>query len=130
MQEIIEVMAAQIVPATAVVLASLVSAAMVYAIKWLKLKTGSEAVAVAGEIVASTVNDLTSTTVKSLKEKATDGKLTIQEGAVIKTQALNRIKKQMPTAVAKASTLAIGDLDAYIKGKIEQEVEKYKINKA
>lgn len=126
MQEIIEIMAAQIVPAIAVVLASLASVGMVHLNKWLKLKTGSEAIAAAGELVATTVNDLTVTTVKSLKEKATDGKLTMQEGAVIKQQALNRIKGQMPIAVAKASCLAIGDLDTYLKGKIEQEVEKAK----
>lgn len=129
MQEIIEVMAAQIVPAIAVVLATLASTGMVYVIKWLKLKTGSEAIAAAGEIVAATVNDLAATTVKSLKEKARDGKLTMQEGAEIKIQALNRIRNQMPPTVAKAACLAIGELDPFLRGKIEQEVEKNKNKK-
>lgn len=127
MQEIMEVIAAQIVPAIGVLMATLVSVGMAYAIKWLKLKTGSEAIASAGEIVAATVNDLTASTVKELKAKSIDGKLTLKEAESIKLMAKSRIKNQIPVAVAKASIMAIGDLNAFIEGKIEQEVNKQKV---
>ncbi len=126
MEEIIEVMAAQIVPAIAVILATLISIGMTYLIKWIKMKTNSEAVAEAGEVVASTVNDLMASTVKGLKEASADGKLTLTEADTIKHKALAQIKNQMPTTVAKAATMAIGDLDTFLKGKIEQEVIKSK----
>ena len=122
MTEIIEVLAAQIVPAIAVVLASLVSVGMVQLIKWLKLKTGSEAIAAAGEVVSIVVNEMTVETVKRLKESSEDGKLTLQEAHRVKDQAMNRIKSQLPPAVAKAAAMAIGDLNVLIAGKIEQKI--------
>lgn len=129
MEGMMEVIAAQIVPAIGVLMATLISIGMAYAIKWLKLKTGSEAVASAGEIVAATVNDLTASTVKDLKAKSIDGKLSLKEAESVKFMAKSRIKNQMPDAVAKASVLAIGDLNAFIEGKIEQEVNKQKVKK-
>lgn len=128
MEGTIETMAAQIVPAIGVLMATLVSVGTAYAIKWLKLKTGSEALMSAGEIVAATVNDLTASAVKDLKAKSADGKLTLNEAAKIKSVAKSRIKNQMPNAVAKAVVLAIGDLDVFLEGKIEQEVSKQKVN--
>jgi len=122
MQEIIEVMTAQMVPVIVATLATLVSVGMVSLNKLLKMKTGSEAVAAAGELVAATVNEMAATTVKDLKTASADGKLTCQEALVVKTQAVERVKSQLPPAVAKAATLAIGDLNAFIAGKVEQTV--------
>lgn len=127
MEGTIEIMAAQIVPAVAVVLATLVSVGTAYFVKWLKIKTGSDAIASAGEIVAATVNELTASTVKDMKAKSVDGKLTLDEARGIKNTAVTRIKNQMPDAIAKASVLAIGDLNTFIEGKIEQEVNKQKM---
>lgn len=127
-ETIIEAMAAQIVPAVAVVTATLISAGVAYLIKWLKIKTGSDALVTAGEIVASTVNELAASTVKGLKASSSDGKLTLNEARAVKDTALSRVKQQMPDAIAKASVLAIGDLNAFIDGKIEQEVTKQKIS--
>lgn len=129
MEEIMEIMAAQIVPAVVVVFATLISVGMVHLNKWLKLKTGSEAIVAAGEVVAATVNELTATAVTALKAASKDGKLTLREGEAIKNEAVTRIKTQMPPAIAKAACMAIGDLDVYLKGKIEQEVSKSKISK-
>lgn len=127
MEGTMEIMAAQIVPAVAVVMATLVSIGTTYFVKWLKIKTGSDAVAAAGEIVAATVNELTASTVKDLKAKSADGKLTLSEAQGIKNTAKDHIKNQMPDAIAKASVLAIGDLNTFIEGKIEQEVNKQKM---
>ena len=126
MEEIMEVMAAQMIPVIVATLATLVSVGMVRLNRWLKMKTGSEAVAAAGEIVAATVNELAATTVKDLKAAAADGKLTMDEAHTIKNQAVFRAKSQLPPAVAKAAVLAIGDLDAFICGKIEQTVAEAK----
>lgn len=126
MEELIEIMASQLLPAISVLLATMVSVGMAYLIKWIRLKTGSDAVADAGELVAATVNALTASTVKNLKEASADGKLTLTEASIIKNKALTQIKNQMPSAVAKAACLVVGDLDEYIKGKIEQEVIKAK----
>jgi hypothetical protein len=122
MEEIMEIMAAQMIPVIVAALATLVSVGLVRLNRWLKMKTGSEAVAAAGEIVAATVNELTATTVKELKSAAADGKLTINEAYAVKDQALAQAKSQLPPAVAKAASLVIGDLDAFISGKIEQSV--------
>lgn len=126
MNEIMEVMAAQMMPAIAISLATLVSVGLVRLNKWLKLKTGSEAVAAAGEIVAATVNELTATTVKNMKAAAADGKLTVDDARMIKNQAVFLAKNQLPPAVAKAAALAIGDLDVFISGKIEQTIAEEK----
>ncbi len=122
MNEIIEVMAAQIVPIVATVLATFISVGMVHLNRWLKMKTGSEAVAAAGKIVEATVNELAATTVKDMKTAAVDGKLTLNDARTVKNIALGRIKSQLPPAVAKAAGLAIGDLNTFISGTIEQKV--------
>ena len=122
MNEIMEVMAAQIVPIIATVLATFVSVGLVHLNRWLKMKTGSEAIAAAGKIVETTVNELAATTVKDLKTAAIDGKLTLEEAHKVKDIALGRIKTQLPPAVAKAAGLAIGDLNTFISGTIEQKV--------
>lgn len=127
MEEIMEVMAAQMIPVIAVALATLVSVGLVRLNKWLKLKTGSEAVAAAGELVAATVNELAATTVKELKAASADGKLTMDEAKIVKAEALAQVKSQLPPAVAKAAALAIGDLNSLINGKIEQSVAEGKI---
>lgn len=126
MQEIIEIMAAQMVPVIVAILATLVSVGMVQLNRWLKLKTGSEAVAAAGEIVAATVNQLAATTVKTFKTASADGKLTLVDARTIKNQAIFQVKSQIPATVAKAACAAIGDLDAFISGKIEQAVTEIK----
>lgn len=126
MTEIIEIMVAQMVPVIMAILATLISVGMVQLTRWLKLKTGSEAVGIASEMVAATVNELAATTVKNFKIAAADGKLTIREGKDIKNVAVFAVKNKMPIAVAKAATVAIGDLDAFIAGKIEQTVMENK----
>ena len=126
MTEIMEIMAAQMVPVIAVTLATLVSVGLIRLNRWLKMKTGSEAVAAAGEILAATVNELTATTAKNLKAAAADGKLTADEALQVKNQAIVLTKEHMPPAVAKAAALAIGDLDAYISGTIERVVAERK----
>ena len=124
MEEIMEVMAAQMIPVIVATLATLISVGLIRLNKWLKMKTNSEAVAAAGEIVAATVNNLTATTVKNLKAASADGKLTMSEAYRVKDDAVARVKSQLPPAVAKAAALAIGDLDAYINGKVEQVVDQ------
>jgi hypothetical protein len=127
MTEIMEIMAAQMIPVIVATLATLVSVGLVRLNRWLKMKTGSEAIAAAGEIVATTVNELTATTAKNLKAAAADGKLTADEALQVKNQAIVLTKKQLPPAVAKAAAIAVGDLDAYISGTIERVVAERKV---
>lgn len=126
MEQVMEVMAAQMIPAIVIALSTLVSVGLVRLNRWLKIKTGSEAVAAAGEIVASTVNELTATTVKNMKAAAADGKLTVDDAHMIKNQAIFLAKNQLPPAVAKAAALAVGDLGVFISGKVEQTVAEEK----
>ena len=129
MQEIMEIMAAQIIPVILATLALLASVGMFRLNKWLKIKTGSEAIASAGELVAATVNEMAATTVKDMKTASADGRLTLSEAKMIKAEAIARVKMQLPPAVAKAAALAIGDLNLLIAGKVEQTVADQKISK-
>jgi hypothetical protein len=61
--------------------------------------------------------------VEPLKAAASDGKLTKQEAEEIKNIGIRRVKKQIPKRVAKAATGVIGELEAFVSGKIEQIIE-------
>lgn len=116
----------QLVPIFFPVLGTLGSLGMVYLNRWLKTKIGVEATAVTSQLVESVVNDIQASTVEPIKRAAADGKLTRKEALDIKTEAVRRIKTRIPATVAKTVTRAVGDLDTFISGKIEQAIRQAK----
>jgi len=122
MEPMIQEVMAHLVPVVAGLLATLVSVGLVRLNRWLQAKGNMESLSAASELVAATVNDLNATVVKKAKQMAADGKLTADEAMRIKEFAVSHVKKQLPKSVVKAASCMVGDLDAYVRGKIEQEV--------
>lgn len=90
--------------------------------KYVKKKTGNETVMFAFDRLA----DLTQTTVAELnqtfKRASEDGKLTADEIKEIQYTAISRVKSQIPTDVKDILDKATGDLDKWVKSKIEEAV--------
>lgn len=91
--------------------------------QWLKAKSGTEALNVVGEVTGSVVSDLAVTVANDLKKAASDGKLTKDEISMLRNQAAERVKAQLPAKISKMATKTVGDLTPYILGKIEQVVK-------
>lgn len=125
-QEILAIL----LPPAVVLLTTAITYGMTKLTKWLKDQEGMTSLAATAEVVAAVVNDMNAETVAKLKEKASDGKLTKEEILDVQYEAINKVKNQLPQQVASASTRMVNDLDAYIKGKIEQEVAVAKSAKA
>jgi len=127
MESMTQELMAQLAPIVAGLIATLISVGLVRLNAWLKAKGNLESLAVATDVVAATVSELSATVVKDIKAAAEDGKLTPQEAAEIKMSAVARVKQQLPKGVIKASTVMVGNFDAYVRGKIEQEVAAAKV---
>jgi hypothetical protein len=91
----------------------------------LKVKGASEATNVIGNVAASVVGEL-SVMAGAFKEKAADGKLTVAEATELKNGAIMRVRMAVPAAMAKIAIGAVGNLDTYISGKIEEIVRETK----
>ena len=126
MEGILGNLLAQLVPLLIPVLGTLGSFATAHLAHLLKTKIGAEAVGITTELVGSVVSDLRASMVEPLKAAASDGKLTKQEAEEIKNIGIRRVKQQMPKRVAKAATGVIGELEAFVSGKIEQIIEEGK----
>lgn len=112
----------QLIPLAVTAITGLASLGMVYMNRWLKARAGAEAAAVVSEVAGSVVADVGATLAKEYKAAATDGKLSKDEAVYIKNVAAARIKGQLPNAVARLAARAVGDLEGYIAGKIEEKV--------
>ena len=111
------------------VLGSLGTLGMIYVNRWLKTKMGADAAEVTTQVVQAVVNDIQASVVEPIKTAAADGRLTVKEAQDIKIEAVRRIKTKIPLTVAKTATRAVGDLDAFISGKIEQAIRDAKAGK-
>lgn len=121
-----EVILAQLLPVIISVLGGLASIAVVRFNKWLKAQTASQAIGVVGELTGSVVNELNAVTVSRLKEAASDGKLTKEEIQDVRNSALTKVINRIPADVAKIAAGGVGDLKAYILGKVEEKVREAK----
>jgi hypothetical protein len=122
MEVIFGVLAAQFLPALGVILIGLAT----WGISLLKKKTGSEiannALDQLNQIIASVVGALTQTIVDQMKASAPDGKLTDTQKANIKKMATQEINGLVTAGVATGASQIVGDLQAYISKKIEEQV--------
>ncbi len=113
----------QLAPVGAMAFGTLVSVGVVYGNRYLKAKTGNESVHAVGETIGAVVNDLAATIVKEIKAKSADGRLTKNEALDVKDMAVAQVKDQLPKAVAKSAQAVVGNLDAFVAGKIEEKVK-------
>jgi polyhydroxyalkanoate synthesis regulator phasin len=125
-----QTIANQVLPLVAVVISGLLTWGLAEFSKWIRSKVKSEqlgdAFIAAAEIAATTVNETNATIVKGFQEAAADGKITKDEGKKVKEDVLAQVKTNLPERSNKLLSEAVGDLDAYLRGLIEQKVEETK----
>ena len=78
--------------------------------------------------VTTVVLEMAQTVVDDLKSKSADGKLTDDEIKQIQADALAKVKQLVSTDVYNTLGIVFGDVEAWIKSKIEAEVKKTKMN--
>jgi len=117
-------LAAQLIPAIGIILVGLAT----WAIAVLKQKTKSDmaknALTQVDQIVGAVVGQLSKTVAEGLKKTAADGKLTNEQKASLKNQALDQINGLISQGVNKMAARSVTDLQEYINHKIEEQVLK------
>lgn len=126
MDEVISAAASQFIPIIGAALAGLVT----WGLAILKKKTNADIAKTALEqvdmVVTTVVGGLSQTVVEALKSTSENGKLTDEEKAKVKQQAVENIKFLLSESVSAAAAKTIGDLNAYITQKIEDQVLRLK----
>jgi polyhydroxyalkanoate synthesis regulator phasin len=125
-----QTIANQILPLLATVVSALLIWGLTEFTKWIRSKVKSEqlgdAFIAAAQLAATTVNEANATIVKGFQEAAVDGKITKDEAKQVKEDVLGQVKTNLPERSNKLLSEAVGDLDAYLRGLIEQKVEDAK----
>lgn len=75
-----------------------------------------------GDIIQTVVDDIN----QSVKQAASDGKLTKEEALALKDLAVSRVFAQIPPDLAAVLDKTVGDLRAWVDSKIEQAVYEAK----
>lgn len=121
---------ADLAPALATLVTTLASWALIELTRWIRQKMSAEkanlALTAIDKVVQTVVTDLGATVVKSMKAKAVDGKLTADEMCKVKEEALDRIGSIVPEEMKNQIAPLIGDLQQYVRSKIEHEIEESK----
>ena len=86
----------------------------------------NDAIMSINDLVYQAVFAMQTTTVEAIKDKAEDGKLTIEEGKEIANTVKDNVLAQLSTEVQSLATKQIENLDLYILDRIEVELEKVK----
>ncbi len=126
MEAIIPILVNALLPAGGTILTALVSWGMVAVTKYVKTKTKNEAVNDAVSHICHTVE----TTVKEVEQKYVPKYKQLQAGGMhpadaakqLKDIALERVKNQLPAAIAITANLAVNSVDGFIAAKIEKAV--------
>lgn len=84
------------------------------------------AISVAEDCVTTVVSELAQTTVDNLKAKSVDGKLTTEEAAQIKADAIAKVKSLLSEDVQETISTIFGDVEQWISSKIEAAVKESK----
>jgi len=117
-------LAAQLIPAIGIILVGLAT----WAVAVLKQKTKSDmaknALTQVDQIVGAVVGQLSKTVAEGLKKTAADGKLTNEQKASLKNQALDQINGLISQGINKMAGWSVTDLQEYINHKIEEQVLK------
>ena len=86
----------------------------------------NDAIMSINDLVYQAVFAMQTTTVEAIKDKAEDGKLTLEEGKEIANTVKDNVLSQLSTEVQSLATKQIENLDLYILDRIEVELEKVK----
>lgn len=86
----------------------------------------NDAVMSINDLVYQAVFAMQTTTVEAIKDKAADGKLTLEESKEIANTVKDNVLAQLSTEVQSLATKQIENLDLYILDRIEVELEKVK----
>ena len=86
----------------------------------------NDAIMSINDLVYQAVFAMQTTTVDAIKDKAEDGKLTVEEGKEIANTVKDNVLAQLSTEVQSLATKQIENLDLYILDRIEVELEKVK----
>jgi hypothetical protein len=87
-----------------------------------------QAATTAEDCITTAVLEIAQTTVDDLKEAAADGKLTDEEKEQVKAAAFSRAKELISTDVFSALDSITGNVDEWIKSKIEAAVKKLAVD--
>lgn len=84
------------------------------------------AIDTAENCVTTVVSELTQTTVESLKKQSADGKLTPEDAAKIKADAVTKVQELLNDDVQQTINTVFGDAEKWVSSKIEAAVKKFK----
>lgn len=84
------------------------------------------AISVAEDCITTVVSELAQTTVEDLKEKSADGKLSAEDAARVKADAMVKIQSLLSDEVQKAIDEIFDDAEEWISSKIEAAVNANK----
>lgn len=121
-QPIVNGVLMQAAPYVGAVLVSLIGIGLKRLNDWIRVKVESERLETAlvqvTEAVGSTVMDLE----VQVRRLMSDGDLSEEDRATLRGLAQARVRQQIPKALKMLATAGLGDLEAYINGKIEEAV--------
>ncbi|MBW2606120.1 MAG: hypothetical protein JRD05_00645 [Deltaproteobacteria bacterium] len=126
--EILQELAATILPTIITMLSGLFSWGMVELTKYIRTKTKNEAINDAVShichTVDTTVKEIAQTTAKEYKKSR--GKLSFEATQRLKALAVSKVKAQIPAAINKIAGMAVNDVGNFIEAKIEKAVLELK----
>ena len=94
--------------------------------KYFRSKTKNENALSAIDDITSLVKASVSEVGQTFQKAAVDGKITKEEGILMKEQVIEKVKTQIPPLVEKNALLAVNKLEDFIATRIEREIVKSK----
>ena len=94
--------------------------------KYIRSKTRNENALSALDDISNLVRSTVSEVGQTFTKAAADGKITRAEALSMKTEAIQKVKAQIPPMVEKNALLAVNSLEKFIASRIEREVVKLK----
>lgn len=113
-------------PIVVSVVAILVSWALAELSKFIRSKTKNENALKALNDISGLVKATVSEIGQTFQKASADGKITQAEAVLMKRQAIQKVKAQVPPLVEKHALLAVNSLENFISARIEREVVKAK----
>jgi hypothetical protein len=130
MQEFVAQAADTLLPIAATLLTALVSWGLTELAKYVRSRTKNEAVNGALQRIChmadTTVAELNQTVADGLRAAAADGKITPDERAALKAQAVGLVQSRLAPEVIKAAAQGVTDITEFISARIERSVWEQK----
>lgn len=130
MQELIVKTVDILAPVVLSAISALASWGLYELTKYLRTKTKNDnvndAISHVCHTVDTTVKELEQEVVKALKARTSDGRLTKEDAAAVKSIAVRRVTAQIPPKIAKIMPAAVTSFGNFISAKIEKAVLELK----